>query len=178
MHIVTKKYFTYIKYPLIVTRPWDRPNKKKFKLWKKDFLSLKGIENYEVWLNGKFLNDHKNTWDVDIALTGGDKSNILELEEIMITGMRLGFERYNMLFDIQHHSKLISANRQLAGERYIDDMIIVSNIIIKNGKIINYWDEAKQISKYLWSVSRIRPNQKCLKNMLLGHKFADPVKLN
>ncbi len=176
--MINKKYFTYIRYPIIVTKPWSRPNKKKFKLWKKDFLSLKGIENYEIWLTGKFLKNPKDTWDIDIALTGGDKSNILELEKILVTGIKIGFEKYNMLFDIQHHSKLTSVNRQLAGERYIDDMIVVSNIAIKNGKIMYYWEGAKQISKYLWSVSRIRPNQKCYKEMLQGHKFADPVKLN
>jgi len=176
--MIYKKYFTYIRYPIIVTKPWDRPNKKKFKLWKKDFLSLKGIGNYEVWLAGRFLKNPKDTWDIDIALTGGDDSNILELEEIMITGMRIGFEKYNMLFDIGHHSKLTSINDQLAGEPYIDDTIIVSNIAIKNGEILYHWKNARQISKYLWSENRIRPNKKCYEKMLNGYKFADPVRLN
>ena len=129
-------------------------------------------------MHGGFLKNPKDTWDIDIALTGGDESNILELEKIMVTGTRIGFEKYNMLFDISHHSKLISVNSQLAGERYIDDTIIISNIAIKNGQILYHWQDAKQISRYLWSRSRIRPSQKCYNRMLRGYKFADPIKLN
>ena len=176
--MINKKYFTYIRYPIIVTKPWDRPNKKKFKLWKKDFLSLKGIENYEVWLHGEFLKNPKNTWDIDIALTGGNDSNILELEKIMVTGTRIGFEKYNMLFDIGYHNKLTSVNEQLSRKRYIDDTIIISNIAIKNGQILYHWKNAKQISKYLWSEGRIRPSPKCCEKILQGYKFADPIKLN
>jgi len=173
-----KMHFIYIRYPIIVTKPWDRPNKKKFKLWKKDFLSLKGVDRYEVWLHGRFLINPKDTWDIDIALIGGETSNILELERIMIAGTEMGFKKYNMLFDIQHHSKIISSATLLSEKRYIDDIILISNMAIKNGKVLSFWEDAKQISKYLWSASRIQPSPERYRKILQGYKFADPIRLN
>ena len=50
------------------------PTKEKFEGWKKDFLSIPEVKDYEVWVAGGFLEEWKSP-DIDIQLWGGPKSN-------------------------------------------------------------------------------------------------------
>jgi len=164
--------FYYKKGPIEVTRPWQRPTWDKFLQWQKDFFKIDGVEKYKVWLCGGFLKNNKNTWDIDIVLTGVPEYS--KLGRIMIEGTEIGFERYNILFDIQHHNTMPN----FYPNKKIVQKIVFCDRIIKNGKIITDWSDGEKISNNLWIVKRVMPNPKQYKRMLQGYKFADPIKLN
>ena len=59
----------------------SRPTKEKFNSWKKDFLNLYDVKDYDVWLVGGFLRD-SNTKDIDVLLVG--KPNYSKVKKLLI----------------------------------------------------------------------------------------------
>lgn len=163
--------FYYKKGPIEVTTPWERPSKSKFKKWLKDFWAIEGIKNYKIWLCGGFLSN-RETWDIDIILTG--IPNYQELERIMIEGTRIGFEKYNMLFDIQHHDIIPNFYPK---KRKVKKIVFCDRII-KNNKVITDWTDSRKVSDNLWIVERIMPNPKQYKKILNGYKFLNPIEIS
>ena len=123
-------------------------------------------------MTGKFLKNPKDTWDIDIVLTGIPEYS--ELERIMIKGTKIGFEKYNMLFDIQHHNIIPN----FYPEKKIVQKIVFCNRIIKNGKIITDWSDAEKVGNNLWIINKVMPNYKQFKKISKGYKFIEPMKLN
>jgi len=123
-------------------------------------------------VTGKFLKNPKDTWDIDIVLTGIPEYS--ELERIMIKGTKIGFEKYNMLFDIQHHNIIPN----FYPEKKIVQKIVFCNRIIKNGKIITDWSDAEKVGNNLWIINKVMPNYKQFKKISKGYKFIEPMKLN
>ena len=74
------------------------PTQELFESWKKEFLKLPNVNNYNVWLCGGFLQDWE-TFDIDIILT--NKPNYSELKELLVQGFKLGI-KHNVLVDIAH----------------------------------------------------------------------------
>ncbi len=83
---------------------WDwkreRPTKQKFEGWKKDFLSIPEVKNYEVWVAGGFLEGWK-TWDIDIQLWDGPK-DFKVIEKLLYEGTNIGITKYNMFVDMTY----------------------------------------------------------------------------
>ncbi|OUX54042.1 MAG: hypothetical protein CBE47_01825 [Pelagibacteraceae bacterium TMED287] len=129
------------------------PTWKKFHAWKKDFFNLKNTHKYDVWLTGGFLEDWK-TLDVDIVLTG--KANYEELQELMIKGISIGIEKYNMFVDIQHSDK----KPELDGRKV--QKIVSANKIVQDGRLITDWTDGEKIIDNLYRRFTEYPKQKQL----------------
>ncbi len=82
--------------------PFDPPTREIFSKWLDDFLKIKYVSRYDVWLSGGFLQKKWFTRDVDISLTGPVDPIILE--KIMIEAYESAFEKYHLLIDLQHIS--------------------------------------------------------------------------
>ena len=82
---------------------WKReyPTQKKFEGWKKDFLSIPEVKDYEVWIAGGFLEEWKSP-DIDIQLFGGPK-NFKVIEKLLYEGTNIGITKYNMFVDMTYN---------------------------------------------------------------------------
>ena len=118
------------------------PTWKKFNQWKKDFLKLPNVNKYKVWLTGGFIENWK-TLDVDIILTGNP--NYKELQKLMVDGLSLGVEKYNMFVDICHSNKEPS----FFGKGKIK-RIVSANKIIQDGRLITDWSVGEKIFPNLY----------------------------
>lgn len=155
--------FYYKKGPLESTIPWTYPTRKLFSAWLKDFLSLKYIDNYEIWLCGGFLQQKWSSWDIDIVING---PVILDrLEKILIDGHYIGLYKYNLQLDIQHHNKkLIWPFREVTAVK----KIVIYDRIIKNNEIItnlHSYKSLRQISNNLWEYTKNEPSDKQLERI-------------
>ena len=129
------------------------PTWSRFHAWKKDFFNLENSHKYDVWLTGGFLEDWK-TLDVDIVLTG--KANYEELQELMIKGISIGVEKYNMFVDIQHSDK----KPELDGLKV--QKIVSANKIVQDGRLITDWTDGEKIIDNLYRRFTEYPKEKQL----------------
>ena len=94
-----KQKWTYGVYEWNWIREW--PTQKKFEGWKKDFLSLSEVKDYEVWVSGGFLQEWKSP-DIDIQLWDGPK-DFKVIEKLLYEGTNLGITKYNMFVDMSYN---------------------------------------------------------------------------
>lgn len=168
--------FYYRRGPVETTKQWQRPTWGKFLQWQKDFFEIKGVKKYKVGMWGNFLQDIP-TWDVDIAISG-NPTNYKEIENILITGTKIGFEKYNMLIDLRWLSVLgveIAQDGVIRQKRV--KKLLMCREIWKNGKRIGYIPGATQIRKNLWQTHILIPGGKHISLIASGVKFKMPVLL-
>jgi hypothetical protein len=168
--------FVYEKGPLVFTHKPLLPNMVLFDVWLEDFFALQGVHNYKVWLSGGFLAQQWRTYDIDITLVG-PLQNLEELAHIMIEGTRIGFEKYQMLFDIQHHNVAPLEKYTQKTQRQIIEKIVFADKVIVNGNIVTDWTDGEKISEHLWKVKRIMPSDKQMAKMT-ERKYKKPICLN
>jgi len=94
----------YKKGDIINTIPWERPSKKAFNKWLKEWSNIPGIGNYELYLTGAFcqnyfLNENIDTWDIDLFLTGSSEADHSILKNILQESIKIGFKN-KLLIDI------------------------------------------------------------------------------
>ena len=81
-----------------------RPTLEIFNKWKKDFLALPEVEDYEVWVSGGFLeslnNKNRLTKDIDITFFG--PLDYEKIEKILYEGMNIGITKYSVLVDMHY----------------------------------------------------------------------------
>ena len=75
-----------------------------FNNWLVDFKKL-DLEDYTVYLGGKYVIDYKNTGDVDICLTG-PIYDYNRLYNILKTGLDLALNKWNIFVDIKHYDNI------------------------------------------------------------------------
>ena len=82
---------------------WKRklPTKEKFEGWKKDFLSIPEVKDYEVWVAGGFLQEWRSP-DIDIQLWGGPK-NFKVIEKLLYEGTNIGITKYSIFVDMSYN---------------------------------------------------------------------------
>jgi len=91
--------FYYKKGNIETTKPWITPPPlDNVNAWWKDF-EKNDLEDYKVYIVGKYPVDQQNTNDVDVCLTGPiyDYNKLQRLLEI---GTDLGINKHNILVDI------------------------------------------------------------------------------
>ena len=99
------KDFYYKFGPVETTKVWTSPiDVEKINGWIDDFEKL-DLEDYEVYLGGKYVIDPLNTNDVDICMTG-PVYDYMRLYEIMKKGYDLALNKWNFLIDIKHYDNL------------------------------------------------------------------------
>ena len=146
------------------TYEWDwqreKPTNDKFLKWKKDFFSLSGIENYEVWLSGGFLEEW-DTWDIDITLLGPFNKKIIQ--SLLYHGTDIGIKKYNMFVDITYQ---ITPNKI---QKFCDNMspkfvqkIALGNSLKQNNKTISSNKFGRNINSKLSVRYDIYPKEKHL----------------
>ena len=135
------------------------PTLRKFYKWKEEFFKFPKIENYDVWLTGGFLENWR-TLDIDIVLT--NKPVYSEIQRILIDGVRLGIEKYNMFVDLTHWNR--KPLNYSGGEISLTKIgkLVTANKIVQNNKLITDWSDGKKVYSNLWYVEREYPKEKQL----------------
>jgi len=152
----------------------NTPTLKKYHMWKDIFLSFNNIDKYKVWLCGKFL-DGNDTKDIDIVLTDSDDINYTEIEKILIDGIRLGLDKFNMFVDVQYQH----VPPFYDGEKtFVTKKLIATNKVIQDNKVLVDWEDGKQVSDNLWEYERTLPSEKQLKRIRGGYVYKTPILLN
>ena len=91
--------FSYQIGPVITTKPWITPPPlDNVNAWWKDFRK-NDLEDYSVWIGGKYAIDPDNTNDVDIILTG-PVYDYMRLFNLLKDATDLGFNKHNIFIDI------------------------------------------------------------------------------
>ena len=110
-------------------------------------------------MTGGFLEDWK-TLDVDIVLTG--KANYEELQELMIKGISIGIEKYNMFVDIQHcNTEPLPFSSPLFRKGKVKK-IVSANKIVQDGRLITDWTDGEKIIDNLYRRFTEYPKEKQL----------------
>lgn len=92
--------FFYQRGEVTTTTPWLRPTYNRVKSFLKEVEEFSEIFNtYESYIMGGVLFDFNTTWDLDIGLVGGDKSNEV-LERALNYMTDLSLNKYRILTDI------------------------------------------------------------------------------
>ncbi len=96
----------YYRYGKVETnKQWlTPPPKDNFDNWLNDFKQL-DLEDYNVYLGGKYVIDPNNTDDIDICLTG-PIYNYNNLYNILRTGLDLALNKWNIYVDIKHYDNI------------------------------------------------------------------------
>lgn len=99
------QYFHYQRGSVHTGTAWNRPSYKAIK----DFFTVISQETdilskYDVYLMGGILYDFKETWDVDLCLTGSIVSHE-DLENDMNLMYDLALNHFKLLLDIQWYEK-------------------------------------------------------------------------
>ena len=96
----------YYRYGKVETnKQWlTPPPKDNFDNWLNDFKQL-DLEDYNVYLGGKYAIDPNNTEDIDICLTG-PIYNYDNLYNIFKTGLDLALNKWNIYVDIKHYDNI------------------------------------------------------------------------
>ena len=139
------------------------PTQELFESWKKEFLKLPNVNNYNVWLCGGFLQDWE-TFDIDIILT--NKPNYSELKELLVQGFKLGI-KHNVLVDIAHCD--IEPTHFFKGEV---NRIVYGKKIIKGDEVLDSLSDC--VYEDLYKYKRLYPTKKQIKR---DYKVK-PIKLN
>ena len=96
--------FYYKIGPVETNTPWTSPvSMEKINEWWDDFKQL-DLEDYTVYLGGKYAIDPLNTDDIDICLTG-PVYDYTRLYELLKIGTDLGLNKHNILIDIKHYDR-------------------------------------------------------------------------
>ena len=99
------KTFYYKIGPVTTTKVWSSPiPQSKLDDWVEDF-KLLDLEDYEVYLGGKYVVDPINTDDIDICITG-PIHDYMRLYDIMVQGYELALNKHNFFIDIKHLDNL------------------------------------------------------------------------
>ena len=95
------KSFKYGDIECMVKYPFNKPTKETFESWKKDFLKIKEVKLFDIYVVGSFSeklsNDVIEARDVDIVLIGDFIDD--KLEKLIYEGTKLGIEKYNTFFN-------------------------------------------------------------------------------
>ena len=159
---------------------WQWPTVEVFTEWRKDFLSIPAVSNYEVYLVGRFLDvlngQDLKTNDIDIILVG--ENNIKEIEEIIYQGTRLGIEKYSVYFDVQWFNELIPYNKLELSNFHKTTVYMHSDKWTVDDKIITLYESAIQLSENLWSIECGWPSWKQRRRIFEGYTYPDPIRIN
>lgn len=99
------KIFFYQKGPIVTTIPWFRPDHVKMRAFFEDVRDNTSImERYDFYILGGVLWDYKNTWDLDINITGPIESYI-KLEKDFSKLYDLALNKHKILIDVSWVSK-------------------------------------------------------------------------
>ena len=91
--------FYYKVGPVETNMPWTSPvSQEKINEWWNDFKQL-DLEDYSVYLGGKYAIDPLNTDDIDICLTG-PVYDYMRLYELLKIGTDLGLNKHNILIEL------------------------------------------------------------------------------
>ena len=173
--------FYYKIGPIETTTLWMSPVPiSKVNSWWEDFKQL-DLEDYNVYLGGKYVIDPKNTTDIDICLTG-PIYDYMKLYNLLKTGMDLGLNKHNILIDIKHYDNInfFKYPRNKDFHRYHIATELAGEIVKKiNGKL----KTKREIKTYI-PYSKV-PKQLAvnlvefpLDKQIEDGRIYDPVKLN
>jgi hypothetical protein len=160
---------------------WKYPTVEAFFSWREDFFKLPNSEKFNVYLIGSFANklfdNIGNPTDIDIILTGN--YNILDIENLIYLGTKIGMEKYNIFFDIQWHSQIVlynsmedTTNRIMNSVFIHGDKWVVNNIVKKEYK------NSIKVADSLYKMNCYWPSIKQINRIKEGYSYKDPFLIN
>jgi hypothetical protein len=146
--------------------------------------------NINVYVCGKFIENPELTWDIDIILSHKDirKFTLLELikvRDLMIYGMQLGFDKFNLLIDMACYLPLddkgtfwYSSEDYLKYGRIKSQVLYVFDKIYQDGEIIqNFSTQSEQICENMFLVSKVSPSEKHINRIKQGMMYKQPQRI-
>jgi hypothetical protein len=130
--------------------PWNRPTwSVVFEYFSYIKTNTDILEKYDMYIIGNFLFDMKNTWDLDINITG--EYQIKELENDLNILMDIALNKFQLLADIKWVSKLFHST-PLSFNQYINP-----NYQPQTHYIIEFKKIIKIVNNKEFNLSRINP---------------------
>ena len=78
--------------------PWFRPDPEYLNRWKEEFFKIEEASKYRYFFHGGARHNPRDTWDVDIAMTGpAEEKDYPTLEYIMYMMRQLGFKNRQLI---------------------------------------------------------------------------------
>tara|TARA_Y100000590_G_scaffold360550_2_gene416881 strand:- start:899 stop:1486 length:588 start_codon:yes stop_codon:yes gene_type:complete len=180
--------FSYIKGPIKVYKPWERPQEVRFKAWCKDIEEyiIQNKIDIEIYVCGKYLEDKEKTWDIDIIATKKDDptdSELIKIRDLMIYSMNLGHDKYKMLIDMQYYYY----NEKINNFWYSSSMfkkyglitstiLEVYNKVYKNNQLL-YNNNGEELMNDLYKVELKSPSEKHIKRLSKGIYYKEPIRI-
>ena len=174
------KKFYYSIGEIKTHEPWLCPPPiENVNAWISDFKNL-NLEEYQVYIGGKYCIDWKNTSDVDICLTG-PIFNYKRLYKIFKMGMELGF-KHNILIDIKHYDNLdFFKYPRVDGFKRLHIVTEIAGDEVKkiDGKIVHQKTFKTNIAETEWIPKNISVNVTHfpLDKQIMDGRIYDPIKI-
>ena len=173
---------------VVTNRAWNQPDNHSFQQWVKlvkDFIEDRRLE-IDMYVCGKFLENPALTWDIDIILSHKNitYSKLPDIRDTMIYGMKLGFDKFNILIDIscylpidEHGKFWYSATDFLNHGTIQSTSLYCHDRIYQNGELIEYFENAEEVIPNLFMVTRETPGKKHIDRIRSGVVYKEPVKV-
>tara|TARA_Y100000401_G_scaffold109249_1_gene105296 strand:- start:403 stop:945 length:543 start_codon:yes stop_codon:yes gene_type:complete len=177
----TLKKLKYGEIELMVKYPLNKPTIEVFENWKKDFLKINETKLFNIYVTGSFreklINDNIDSHDIDIILTGCNKSS--KIEKLIYEGTKLGFEKYNTFFDILWFNKLpIYREMKVNTVQKVQIGLISPELTIDGVNQNPKYKWTKQIGKNLWTLPCAFPSRKQMRIIKNGYVYEKPMLIN
>jgi len=181
---------------ITTSKLWNQPDVNFFHIW------ISMIKRYikdhqiiiDLYVCGKFLENPKLTWDIDIILSHKDikKFNITQLKKIrdlMNYGMQLGFDKFNLLIDMacyipfdEQGTFWYSAESYKKYGKIRSQILYTFDKIYQNNKTIQDFTtqpntSVTQICENLFLVTKTSPSEKHIKRINEGIMYCEPQKI-
>lgn len=189
----TEPSFSYKKGPVYTTRRWKRPTVEQFEKWLtcfKQYIHDNSIE-INVYVCGNFISKIEDTWDIDIILSHRNlwsftKNQNLAVRDLMIYGMQLGHDEFNILIDMQCYfpNPELDNDFWFSPDEYLrrgqkihsKKMNVFKDVYYCGEKTYEYETEkTEKIEEDLYIISFECPSDKLIERIKRGVKHVRPV---
>ena len=144
------------------------PTEDLFNAWKEDFFKLKDVQNFQIYLHGRFLSHLKygaRTQDIDVLLLGNQEDE-KTIERVLYEGIKLAIEKYEIFVDLLWVDKVYPKDFPENKGQIIN--YIIGDKFIIDGKTKKTFHGAKQLRDGLWKIVRKLPTMKMVKQFENG----------
>jgi hypothetical protein len=191
---------SYKKGPIMTHKPWSKPSFSLFYFWLLFFVHYIVVYDIdvEIYICGKFIENPKETWDIDIILTKkdidkNDMTYLTKIKNLMIFGMQMGHDIFNILMDIQFYFPIDHQMKDTFDDYFWFSpqnfkehgqikltRLVVFDTVYKNDEIIWNIHEYSNVCKLmdnLYQFDSLSPSTKHINRIHSGIFYKKPLKV-
>lgn len=163
---------------------WEQPTNAKFNDWVslvKEYIEMRDIQ-VNMYVCGKFIENPKLTWDVDVILSHPSEMDYTKIRDLMNYGMQLGFDKYNMFVDMAFYIPFgddgvfwYSAEEYEKYGKIKTKTLYTFDKVEYDGKIIREFDACEEVTEGLFVVTKMSPSEKHINRLQNGVVYMKPI---